>query len=52
MYDRMLEQTNEYFFLEGIHCTLVVIPSDFIPKDFKSDKNQKIMFFGDIYLYF
>ena len=23
-----------------------------IPSDFKNDKNQKIMFFGDIYLYF
>ena len=36
MYDRMLEQ----------NYTLV------ISNDFKKDKNQKIMFFGDIYLYF
>ena len=52
----MLEQTNWYFSftvhllfkqtnwsLFSLYCTLV------IPSDFKNDKNQKIMFFGDIY---
>ena len=44
----MLEQTNWYFSWKEytvnlLHC---------IPSDFKNDKNQKIMFFGDIYLYF
>ena len=51
MYERMLEQTNWYFSWIDIfpgrnNCTLV------IPSDFKSDKNQKIMFFDDINLYF
>ena len=44
----MIECSNKPIdiFLDGIYFTLV------IPSDFKNDKNQKIMFFGDIYLYF
>ena len=47
MYERMVEQTNWYFSWK--EYTVLVIPSDF-----KSDKNRKMMFFGDrpIYLYF
>ena len=42
----MLEQTNWYFSLKEytVHLLFLVIS--------KNDKNQKIMFFGDIYLYF
>ena len=45
MYDRILEQTNWYFFRKEytVH---------YIPSDFKSDKNRKIMFFRDIYFHF
>ena len=33
-------------------CLFVWLFFLFVPSDFKSDKNQKIMFFGDMYLYF
>ena len=44
MYDGILEQINWNFSLK--EYTLV------IPSNFRNDKNQKIMFFGDRYLYF